>query len=387
MSKMNIQSLYPHRRRNLAPIGVLLALTGCAVEEIPMEMVHDGQAVLDGSHEERHVDLADGLSLATSQAVQAAGPAQVPLVTFYSHIRGDYFTTSQFGWTCQYFRTCVEPPELDYVAIGLQGHVYNPDNPPPAGTVPLYHWWSANRGDNFLTTNPAWAGNVGDRRWEDGADYVLFRIEGHVRSTSDPQLFPLHSYWNPAVADNAAVASWRSGVPAGYGYYRTEGYLLPPESESLARCQANVTPYHTDNPSWQARGAYIDTWPAPADFFHGDAIRLTAPADWYQVDFWGTMKPVRGDFGSSGPAGFPAPGESMYALLGRVTSGRIFVSGRGWYEANRWFKALGDAHDWAGPCMFYDSTGVPPGEFQVGFNDSNISDNGGWANVTVQQWW
>lgn len=362
---------------------------GCVIdgEESHVEAVEAEDPALVREDEGDHVDLTPDLSLAVAPPPQLAGPAQIPLVTFYSPSRGDYFTTTQPWWTCRYFRTCTEPPHLDYQAIGLQGHVYNPDNPQPAGTVPLYQWWSANHGDNFVTTNPAWAGNIGDTRWEGGANYVLFRIEGYVRNTSGSGSFPLTSYWSSAVADNAAVAAWRSGVPAGYGSYRTEGFLLPPQASALQECQSGATPNHTDAPSWQARGNYIDTWPQPMNFLNGDAIQLTAPADWYRIDFWGAMKPVRGEVGSSAPPGFPAPGEPKYALLGRVTSGRIFVTGRGWYEAFSWFKALGNDSNLPGPCVLYDATGVAAGDLQVGYNDDNVGDNGGGTHVTVKQWW
>jgi hypothetical protein len=214
------------------------------------------------------------LSLAVALPAEAA-PTQIPLVTFFSPSRGDFFTTSQTVWTCKYFHTCAGVPDGDYRVIGLQGHIYNPANPQPAGTVPLYHWFSSVRDDNFLTSHPDWAGNVGDRRWEGGADYALVRIEGYLRSTGT---MALKSYWNGAVADNAAVAkaTWEFAPPAGYGFYRTEGFLLPPESFSLSRCPSSA-PNHVDSPSWQARGNYIDTWSAPADFINGDTVQLTAP--------------------------------------------------------------------------------------------------------------
>jgi hypothetical protein len=112
-----------------------------------------------------------------------------------------------------------------------------------------------------------------------------------------------------------------------------------------------------------------------------------APADWYRYDYWGNTYPVRGYSWSLAPAEYPAPGEAALALLVRVTTGRMFVAGRGWYEANTWVRGLGEHVDEAGPCILYDATGVAAGDLQVGFNDPNISDNGGWANMTVRQWW
>ncbi|MFY1650997.1 hypothetical protein ACN27J_08875 [Solwaraspora sp. WMMB762] len=121
---------------------------------------------------------AGAVTLAAPPAT-AGGPTLVPLVTFFSPARGDYFTTSQSAWTCKYFRLAGCAPDPLYHSVGIQGHVFNPDNPRPAGTTPLYHWWSPDRADNFLTTDPNWAGNVGDRKTS-GHEYTLFRIEGYV---------------------------------------------------------------------------------------------------------------------------------------------------------------------------------------------------------------
>ena len=336
--------------------------------------------------------------MSAAQPAHAAGPERVPLVSFHSPSRGDFITTSGTSWTCHYFNRCPGRLTLDYRVVGLQGHVYNPNNPQPAGTKALYHWSSANRGDNFLTTDPGWAGSIGDRRWHGGADYVLFRVEGYVKSTtatSGSSGHGLYSYWNSAVADNAALATWRTtnrpyrpSPPANYAQYRYEGELLPPppeESSSLRRCPSH-RPDHTDPTSWQARGNYIDTWPEPRGFVDGDTIQLTAPRNVYRIHHWGYEHDVRGNPGALAPDGWPAPGVAQYALLGRVTSGRTYVQNRGWFEANTWFQALGRDSAKPGPCMLYNATGVAPGDLQVGFNDNNLGDNGGWANVRVQQW-
>jgi len=320
----------------------------------------------------------------TAASSARASTVKIPLVTYYSPSRGDYFTTTQDGWNCEYFNTCNNPYILDYVPVGMQGLVFSPDGAQPPNTVPLFHWFSPVRGDNFLTTNPHWAGRVGDSSTEGGWNYFLFRIEGFISTTFNGM--PLNSYFNPTVEDNAAIATWRNRVPAGYTFFRTEGFLLPPDSPSLARCMANLPPTTTDPNSWQARGNYVDSWVPQAGFESGDTVRFTAPADWYRIDYWGHTYPVRGY--STGLAGtdYPLPGEAAYAMMGRVTTGRAFVAGRGWFEANTWFRALGDSFDSPGACVFFNGDGAVPPQLQTSYNDPNISDNGGWANVKVQQW-
>lgn len=307
-------------------------------------------------------------------AAQSAYAAKIPLVTFFSAARGDHFTTSNPLVTCAYFGGCAAP--AGYVAVGMQGHVWSPTDPKPTGTNTLYHWWDPSRGDNFLTSDPAWAGSVGATK--DG--YTLFRIEGYVSQVSTGFGLALKSYWNPATADNAALATWRWTTGAGYTNYRLEGFLLPPDGASCA-----LTPNYVDPVSWQARGNYVDTW-AQQDFLHGDRIQFTAPANTYTIDYWGNTRPVRGNASEIAGPGYPAPGRPAYALLARVTTGRVFTN-TGWFEANQWFQALGSQQAWDGPCVLYNAAGVTAGEVETMFNDTNVGDNSGAANVKVRQWW
>jgi len=331
--------------------------------------------------------LAACVALTFTGSAAAAG-AKIRLITYYSPSRGDYFTTTQDHWNDIYLGISRQPYDMDYVPVGVQGHVFNPDNPAPAGTVPLFHWFSPERGDNFLTSNSFWAGSVGETVVRGGSTYFMFRIEGFIPTTSSPSApIELKSYWSANAQDNAALATWHAGPPGDYFFYRTEGFLLAPESSSLDRCMSNATPNHVDAASWQARGNYIDTWSQPADFFNGDTVRLTAPADIYRIDFWGHQYPVRGYSFDHALSNFPLPGEASYALMARVTQGRAYVPGRGWFEANTWFRGLGDGFADPGTCVLYDATGASDGHLQTSYNDPNISDNGGWANVTVQQWW
>ncbi|MDN3242574.1 hypothetical protein [Glycomyces tritici] len=338
----------------------------------------------------KRVALAIALALtviATTPALPAAatGPALVPLVSFFSPTRGDHFTTTQSTWTCKYFRTCAADP--GYRAVGIQGFVYNPANPQPANSVPLYHWWSAARGDNFLTTDPNWAGEVGDRRTS-GDEYVLFRIEGYVSTLSPSGAEPLRSYWNPALGDNAAMATWRpwTPVPSGWTLHRTEGFLLPPPGAPLVLCTSDVSPDDEDPSAWNAYGNQVTDWQRSANLLDGDALKVTAaPGSVIRVDYWGREESVFGDLFSHNPGG-PAPELAPYSLIGRVDVGAMYVHGWGWYEAGAWFPAIGTVHTGT-PCMVYESLGGTSRKLQLSFNDSNLGDNGGYAPVTVAQWW
>lgn len=311
-------------------------------------------------------------------AAQTAFAAKIPLVTFFSASRGDHFTTSDPAWTCTYFKSCpggpsTPTPTAGYVPVGLQGHVHSPADPQPANTHKLHHWFNPTRGDNFLTTDPAWSGSVGATK----EGYTLFRIEGYIAQTGS---MALKSYWNAGAEDNAALATWRWAQEPGYGVYRTEGFLLPPDNASCSG-----TPSFVDPAPWVARGNFVDSWAQPQNLLHGDRLQITAPADWYTFDYWGHTHPVRGYSWENANQDYPAPGRSRLSLLARVTTGRAFVAGM-WYEAGQWFHALGSQEDWDGPCIFYDATGVVAGDLQTMFNDGNIFDNSGGANLTVKQW-
>lgn len=326
----------------------------------------------------------------TGQALTPASD-RVPLVTFFSAARGDYFSTTQPAWTCKLFTPSACPADPSYAPVGLAGYVFRADRPQPAGTVPLYHWWSPSRGDNFLTSNPAWAGSVGDIRL-DSDGYQLFRIEGFISSTTSLEAtVALRSFWNPAERDNAAVVVRPDApMPAAWGAsYRREGFLLGPSTSALPiaggvatggnKCLRRLGSNYTDSPPWTAWGNFINTWSAPMDLFDGDALQIGA-AGYTRIDFWGANKSVAGE--GPAPAGWPLPGEPAYGLIGRVTSGRIWVPGRGSYRANTWFPIGAGTQ-----CLEYDSQGTTSGDLQVMINDTNISDNGGGPSVTVQQWW
>jgi hypothetical protein len=64
----------------------------------------------------------------------------------------------------------------DYANVRIEGYVYDPALPKPAGTVTLHSWYNALRKDNFATTSPSWQGAPGQTR---PPNYSWVRKEGH----------------------------------------------------------------------------------------------------------------------------------------------------------------------------------------------------------------
>ena len=167
-----------------------------------------------------------------------APPGMLPLHSWRSHSRGDYFCTSQAVWA-----GCTNSIRLpDYRFVQFEGFAFDPDRPPPEHTVPLHSWYNDFRGDNFITSDPRWGGDIDPNK--DG--YFRFRREGFVYDPKRPQppgTVPLFSWWNPNLSDNFATADPRWSMPisdiewngehivngptqAGYTLYRLEGFVI-----------------------------------------------------------------------------------------------------------------------------------------------------------------
>lgn len=169
-------------------------------------------------------DAAELSSDPLSRNAEAFQSGARTLYTWYSASRGDYYTTTDPAWVGR----AGDTRSPDYVFVREEGRVADPAFP-EAGTKPLYNWWNASRGDNLLTTNPAWAGRPGDVR--DG--YVFVRLEGHVYTTPVAGTLPLMSRWNASTQDNYTTADPRvnaAPTPSGYTAPGVEGYLLSPSS-------------------------------------------------------------------------------------------------------------------------------------------------------------
>ncbi|PWE17180.1 hypothetical protein DDZ18_05645 [Marinicauda salina] len=174
-----------------------------------------------------------GLALVTGGA---AAQTLVELRTWYSPSRGDHFTTTQDSWA----GSPGDRRSPDYRMIRSEGRIFSPDAPQPPGTVELWSFWHPGRGDNFLTSDPAWTSQA----TRDG--YRRFRLEGYVFDRPVAGAAPLVSYWSGTRADNFAstdarlqvargdiVPNDRSGttLAANYRRYRTEGFVFPPAAD------------------------------------------------------------------------------------------------------------------------------------------------------------
>jgi M6 family metalloprotease-like protein len=195
---MNDLTRRPSARTALAPALLCLAASGAACAP--------------GAGEE-------GGAPADPFAIQSAGTRA--LHTWYSPSRGDFYTTSDPAWVGAPGATRAP----DYTFVRVEGRALAAQEP---GTRPLYQWWSAARGDHFLTTNPAWAGRAGDAR--DG--YAFVRVEGYAYAGPVAGTLPLSLHWNGAAADNYTTAHPRTvALPAlrpGYLDGATQGHVLAP---------------------------------------------------------------------------------------------------------------------------------------------------------------
>jgi len=168
---------------------------------------------------------------------------QVNLYTWYSADRKDHFTTSEASWQGN-----VGEQRSGYTLIRIEGTIFSPTGPRPSGTLPLYNFWSADRTDNFLTSDPAWTS-----RGESGG-YHRSRLVGYILESPKAGTIPLVSYWSATNKDNYATtdprlelepsssAGNKTTTVAGRGYrsFRIEGYLTPPTPLQNRRSESSI---------------------------------------------------------------------------------------------------------------------------------------------------
>lgn len=162
--------------------------------------------------------------------VGAHAKAVVPLYTWFSPSRGDYFTTSNPIWAGM----PGDRKSPDYIFVRREGSVFSPDAPQPADTLPLYSWWSRERGDNFITTDPRWRGTPGATQ----SGYAFVRLEGYVHTHPVMGTVPLRTYWNRSDADNYATTDRRydeTRSPLNFVGGAPCGYIYSAESEESAQ--------------------------------------------------------------------------------------------------------------------------------------------------------
>jgi len=172
--------------------------------------------------------VARGAPLTVDFQIEPLEPETIGLYNWWCEARGDNFATSRPDWAESHPSARREP---GYVSLIRWGRVFNPRLPQPAGTVPLYSWWSPSREDNFTTSDPRWAGGPGSSKTP---DYGFHRLEGCVYDPARPQpasTVALYSWWNPERGDNFTTSDPRwAGTPgakqAGYGFNRLEGYII-----------------------------------------------------------------------------------------------------------------------------------------------------------------
>ena len=169
----------------------------------------------------------------------------VDIYRWYSPIRKDNFTTTDQAWQ----GAVGDRKEPGYRLSRIEGMMFNPDNPQPSGTVPVFSWYSPSRGDNFMTSDPRWRGNPGDVR---SPDYIFVRLEGYAYDPSAPPpngSVPLYAWYDPDRGDNFAGTSreWAGFKGIGnktpnYRYIRREGYVIP--KYDLPGVAYNVVPLY-----------------------------------------------------------------------------------------------------------------------------------------------
>lgn len=148
-----------------------------------------------------------------------------PLISWYSPTRGDNFASTDPKWG----GPLGVQRSPDYKAYRNEGYILLTQRP---GTIPLYSWYSPERGDNFLTSDPNWAGRSGDVK---SPDYRFVRIEGFIFDPDRPQpinTIPLDSSYSGMRGDNFASSDplWVGSIgkpnTPGYAIYRHEGFLF-----------------------------------------------------------------------------------------------------------------------------------------------------------------
>lgn len=191
--------------------------------------------------------------------------AHIPLYHWWSGRRTDNYLTSDPRWSA-FPRGLVfsghnivnQHKRGGYRMSRLEGMVFSPKRPQPAGTVPLYSWWNPERTDNFTTTDPRWSMDPSHIRWvgehlHNGSrrsGYTMYRLEGYIYDPHRPQppgTRALYSWWNPRRKDNFTTTDPRWSMDPsqvrwsgehlsngrnqdGYTLYRLEGYVLDADS-------------------------------------------------------------------------------------------------------------------------------------------------------------
>lgn len=154
----------------------------------------------------------------------------VPLFSWYSPSREDNFISSHPVWAgCN---GSMRNP--DYHFVRLEGFAFDPSGSQPPGTIPLFSWYSHERGDNHATTQHAASGEIAQGLMP---NYGFNRLEGYIydrSGTPPPGAVPLYRWYSNDRKDNWTTTQHQSegetgsGLSPSYGPPRLEGFLPNP---------------------------------------------------------------------------------------------------------------------------------------------------------------
>ncbi len=165
----------------------------------------------------------------------------VPLVHFWSSLRSDNFSTANENAKSGALKT-------NYSFVRTDGYILKKASSTEGQVVPLYLYYSDIRKDNFTTATPEGI------RAAEAAGYRRVRIEGYILKTVKPEyqdLYkPLWLYYHNERKDNFTIATLqgtKSAEAGGYKKVRIEGYLrinngnqitenAPPLSSATSKC-------------------------------------------------------------------------------------------------------------------------------------------------------
>ena len=174
----------------------------------------------------------------TIQLSRQPTEAMIPLYSWWSPGREDNAAFTSAEWAGEIGDRRVP----DYDLFRKEALVFSPFASQPPQTAPLYEWYSPSRGDHFTTTDPRWAGSPGDPART--PDYQPLGIIGYVYTTPGSGRVPLHSWYDHGRGDNfitsqpAWVGSAGDTRTPNYGYVRLEGYGL-----SVDEADTVLTPF------------------------------------------------------------------------------------------------------------------------------------------------
>jgi hypothetical protein len=152
---------------------------------------------------------------------------------------------------------------------------------------------------------------------------------------------------------------------------------------ALSQCNGGAPASYTSG-TFAAGGNNFTRFDLPNQMFNNDALRISAFGT-VAINYWGTQKDVGGD-PTPADSNWPLPGYNQYMLIAKVDKGEVITNRGQRFLPNQWFPVGRDSG-----CFRYVRTSPittenPSAFLTLSINDPNVGDNGGYANVTVRQW-